>query len=99
MLHYHNRHGTDLRFYKLLKTRTQVTKRHDIFVSGRENSKCFYGKETIIVNINWNKVAKIAGYVLPAIGALVGGWANTQDNKKTTIETTEKLFEEYVKNK
>ena len=49
--------------------------------------------------INWTKVAKIAGVVLPAIGGVVGAWANTQENKKTTIESTEKFFKEYMQNK
>lgn len=51
------------------------------------------------MNINWTKIAKIAGFVLPAVGGIAGAWANTQDNKKTTIETTEKIFKEYVEKK
>ena len=40
------------------------------------------------------KAGKIAGVVLPAIGALVGGLAASKENSKIVAETTEKLFKE-----
>lgn len=40
------------------------------------------------------KVAKVAGFVLPAIGALVGGWANGQEATKVIAETVAKKFDE-----
>ena len=51
------------------------------------------------MNINWNTVGKVASVVLSAAAGIVGVVSNMNENKKTTIETTEKLFEEYIKNK
>lgn len=56
----------------------------------------------IMEKINMDKVAKVAkvlGYALPAIGGIAAAFAGTHENKKTTIETTEKLFKEHVQNK
>ena len=51
------------------------------------------------LKVDWTKIAKIAGFVLPAIGGIAGAWANSQENKKIAIESTEKLFKKYVENK
>ena len=51
------------------------------------------------MNINWLKIGKAASVVLPLIAGAVGAVVNSKETKQTTIETTEKLFKEYVENK
>lgn len=51
------------------------------------------------MHINWLKIGKVASVVLPLIGGAVGSIVSAKDSKQTTIETTEKLFKEYVENK
>lgn len=51
------------------------------------------------MNINWLKVGKAASVVLPLVAGAVGAVVNSKETKQTTIETTEKLFKEYVENK
>lgn len=51
------------------------------------------------MNINWRTVGRVASVVLTVAGAIVSNVISAQDNKKTTVETTEKLFKEYVENK
>lgn len=51
------------------------------------------------MNINWLKIGKAASVVLPLVAGAVGAVVNSKETKQTTIETTEKLFKEYVKNK
>lgn len=50
------------------------------------------------MKVNWSTVGKIASVVLSAAAGIVGVVSNMNENKKTTIETTEKLFKEYVEN-
>lgn len=50
------------------------------------------------MNINFLiKAGKIAGIVLPAVGALLGGLAASKENANIVAETTKKLFEEQSK--
>lgn len=51
------------------------------------------------MNINWLKVGKISSIVLPLVAGAVGAVVNSKETEKTTIETTEKLFKEYIENK
>lgn len=51
------------------------------------------------MNINWLKIGKAASVVLPLVAGAVGAVVNSKETKQTTIETTEKLFNEYVENK
>lgn len=51
------------------------------------------------MNINWLKVGKGASVVLPLIAGAIGAVVNSKETKQTTIETTEKLFKEYVESK
>lgn len=44
-------------------------------------------------------VGKIASVVLPLIGSVIGAAVSGQERKQETIETTEKLFKEYIENK
>lgn len=48
------------------------------------------------MNINWLKVGKVTSAVLPLIAGAIGAVVNTKEAKQNTIETTEKLFKEYV---
>lgn len=52
-----------------------------------------------MMKIDIVKVAKLAGYVLPALGGLSMTWANNQESKRAVLETTKKLFETHVVNK
>ena len=51
------------------------------------------------MSINWLKVGKITSAVLPLIAGVIGTVVSTKEAKQTTVETTEKLFKEYVQNK
>lgn len=51
------------------------------------------------MNINWIKVGRVASVALPIIGAVVSSVVGEKENKKVTIETTEKLFKEYIDGK
>lgn len=51
------------------------------------------------MNINWLKIGKAASVVLPLVAGAVGAVVNSKETKQTTIETTEKLFKEYVESK
>ena len=51
------------------------------------------------MNISWLKVGKITSAVLPLIAGVIGTVVSTKEAKQTTVETTEKLFKEYVQNK
>lgn len=51
------------------------------------------------ININWTKVGKVAGIAMTAAGGILTAVIGAKETQKTTVETTEKLFEEYVKNK
>lgn len=51
------------------------------------------------MNINWVKIGKVAGFVLPAIGGVIGGLASSKENSKIVAETTKKLFEEQNQSK
>lgn len=53
----------------------------------------------IMNKVNWTTVGKVAGYALTAAGGIVTAVISTKEAKKTTVETTEKLFKEYVENK
>lgn len=48
------------------------------------------------MNINWLKIGKVASVVLPLVAGVIGSVVNSKESKQTTIETTEKLFKEYV---
>lgn len=48
------------------------------------------------MKVNWLKVGKIVSATLPLVAGAIGAVVSTQENKQTTIETTEKLFKEYV---
>ena len=48
------------------------------------------------MNINWLKVGKIVSATLPLIASAIGTVVSAKEAKQTTIETTEKLFKEYV---
>jgi hypothetical protein len=48
------------------------------------------------MNINWMKIGKACSIVLPIVAGTIGAVVNSKENEKTTIETTKKLFEEYV---
>ena len=50
------------------------------------------------MNVNWLKVGKVVSATLPLIAGAIGAVVSTKENKQTTIETTEKLFKEYVEN-
>ena len=50
-------------------------------------------------NINWTKVGKLGGMVLTIAGGIITSVVSAKENKKATIETTEKLFREYVEKK
>lgn len=51
------------------------------------------------MKVNWLKIGKVASIVLPLVGGAIGTVVNGKEHEKTTIETTEKLFKEYVENK
>lgn len=51
------------------------------------------------MNINWLKIGKAVSIVLPLAAGAIGAVVNSKENERTTIETTEKLFKEYVENK
>ena len=51
------------------------------------------------MNINWLKIGKVATVALPLVASAIGAVINSKETKQTTIETTEKLFKEYVENK
>ena len=51
------------------------------------------------MNINWLMIGKAASVVLPLVAGAVGAVVNSKETKQTTIETTEKLFKEYVESK
>ncbi len=51
------------------------------------------------MNINWLKIGKVASIALPLVAGAIGAVVNGKETEKTTIETTEKLFKEYVENK
>ena len=51
------------------------------------------------MNINWVKIGKVVSIALPVVGGLIGSLVGAKESKQTTIETTEKLFKEYVENK
>lgn len=51
------------------------------------------------MDINWLKIGKAASVVLPLVAGAVGAVVNSKETKQTTIETTEKLFKEYVESK
>ena len=48
------------------------------------------------MNVNWIKIGRIASVAFPIIGAIVSSVVGEKENRKTTIETTEKLFKEYI---
>lgn len=48
------------------------------------------------MNINWLKVGKIVSATLPLVAGAIGTVVSAKEAKQTTIETTEKLFKEYV---
>lgn len=48
------------------------------------------------MNINWLKIGKIAAGVLPVVAGAIGTVVSSKEAKKTTVETTEKLFREYI---
>lgn len=45
------------------------------------------------------KIAKVAGYVLPAVGGLAMAWASNEDGKKAFAKAAEKFADECAKNK
>lgn len=51
------------------------------------------------MNINLLKVGKVASVVLPLVGSVIGAVVSSKERKQETIETTEKLFKEYIENK
>lgn len=51
------------------------------------------------MNINWLKIGKAAFVVLSLVAGAVGAVVDSKETKQTTIETTEKLFKEYVESK
>ncbi len=51
------------------------------------------------MKIDWLKVGKVFSVALPLVAGAVGAVVNSKETKQTTIETTEKLFKEYVENK
>ena len=51
------------------------------------------------MNVNWIKIGRIVSVALPIIGAIVSSVVGEKENRKTTIETTEKLFKEYIDRK
>lgn len=51
------------------------------------------------MTINWLKIGKVVSIALPAIGGLIGSFVGAKENKQEVIDTTEKLFKEYVENK
>ena len=51
------------------------------------------------MNMNWLKIGKGVSVVLPLVAGAIGAVVNSKETKQTTIETTEKLFKEYVESK
>lgn len=50
------------------------------------------------MNINWIKVGKVVSIALPLIGGAIGTVISGKETKQATIEKTEEMFKEYVKN-
>lgn len=51
------------------------------------------------MNVDWIKIGKIASLALPIIGTIIGSVVGEKENKRAAIETTEKLFKEYIDRK
>lgn len=51
------------------------------------------------MNVNWLKIGKIASIALPLVGGVIGSVVGGKEQEKKTVETTEKLFKDYIENK
>ena len=82
-------------FSNIKKTRTQVTKNHDIFNTWiRINYKRYYEKEVIDMAINW---IKLGGVALTLLGAGVSVANGVLEDKKLDDKVTEKVAEALTK--
>lgn len=51
------------------------------------------------MNVNWMKIGKLISYAMPIVGGIIGALVSEKEIKDTTIETTERMFKDYVNKK